>query len=103
MVTALIVLLGALCGLLGCVPTSYLCKRVLHEGRNDLMGLAAASLFASFVVLSLVLVVVRILAKGWILIFGASLAVAFIAFWSVEAIRGCRFAAESIHPEGKEE
>ena len=81
---------GALFGLLGCVAPAVLFERALRgvHGVSLAAGLAAGSM--SFLVLTVVLLVVYAATNAGVVEFGCALVGSFLLFWGVEAIRAWR-------------
>lgn len=79
---------GILCGLIGCAAPGFLFERALKKGTRVSVSLGAVSILASFLLLSLALVVVRVVAAEKLLPFGCAMVAAFLLFWAVEAVRG---------------
>ena len=52
------------------------------------VSLGVVSILASFLMLSLALLAVRVLAAEKVLPFGCAMVAAFLLFWAVEAVRG---------------
>ena len=63
-------------------------ERALKKGKRVSVGLGVASILASFLMLSLALLAVRVLAAEKVLPFGCAMVAAFLLFWAVEAVRG---------------
>lgn len=83
---------GALFGLLGCVAPAALFERALRGDARVSLAAGIVAIGASFLVLSAVLVVVRLVASEGFLEFGCSMVGALLLFWSVEAARAWRAA-----------
>ncbi|HIZ46228.1 MAG TPA: hypothetical protein IAA19_04330 [Candidatus Olsenella pullistercoris] len=83
---------GALFGLLGCVAPAALFERALRGDAPVSLAAGVAAVGASFLSLSAVLVVVRLVTTEGFLEFGCSMGLSLIAFWSVEAARAWRAA-----------
>lgn len=83
---------GALFGLLGCVAPAVLFERALREGAQVSLAAGIVAIGASFLVLSAVLLVVRLVASEGFLEFGCSMVGALLLFWAVEAGRAWRAA-----------
>ena len=82
------VMAGVLCGLVGCAAPGFLFERALKKGKRVSVGLGVASILVSFLMLSLALLAVRVLAAEKVLPFGCAMVAAFLLFWAVEAVRG---------------
>ena len=63
-------------------------ERALKKGKRVSVSLGVVSILASFLMLSLALLAVRILAAEKVLPFGCAMVAAFLLFWAVEAVRG---------------
>ena len=88
---------GALFGLLGCVAPAVLFERALRGGH----GASLAAVSMSFLVLTVVLLVVYAATNAGFLEFGCALVGSFLLFWAVEAIRAWR-AANGRSPHRRE-
>ena len=82
------VMAGVLCGLIGCAAPGVLFERALKKGKRVSVSLGVVSILASFLMLSLALLAVRVLAAEKVLPFGCAMVAAFLLFWAVEAVRG---------------
>lgn len=83
---------GALFGLLGCVAPAVLFERALRGKAKVSMTAGLAAVGASFLTLTVVLLVVHLAADTGFLEFGCSMIAAFLLLWAVEAIRAWRAA-----------
>lgn len=83
----MIVLIGAVCGLLGCLPPGFLLERVLKGRTRVQVARGIASILVSFGFMSAALVAVRAAQRDKVLVFGVAMMAAFLLFWGVEALR----------------
>lgn len=86
---------GVFFGLLGSLPPAYLFERALKTGTRASVGSGLASILASFVLQSLALVAVGLLARERLLEFGCTMVGAFLCVWGVESVRAWRAANAS--------
>lgn len=90
--TQVAVAAGVLFGLLGCVAPAVLFERALRGSRTVSLAAGLAAVGASFLTLTVVLIVVYTATNAGFLEFGCALVAAFLLFWSIEAIRAWRAA-----------
>ena len=83
---------GALFGLMGCVAPAVLFERALRGSRAVSLAAGIAAMGATFLTLTVVLLVVYTATNTGFLEFGCALVAAFLLFWGVEAIRAWRAA-----------
>ena len=95
------VVAGAICGLAGCVPPAFLLEGVMSKGIRVNIATGLASIIVPFVMLSVAVLVVYLVASEATLVFGCSMAAAFLAVWAVESLRAWRDANGS--PKGRKE
>jgi threonine/homoserine/homoserine lactone efflux protein len=87
MVSTSTIVAGALCGLVGSIAPAFLFEQALKPGTKVNMAAGLASILVSFVLLSMALLAVYVLASEKVLTFGCSMVAAYLLFWAVEAIR----------------
>ncbi|WP_418827988.1 hypothetical protein [Paratractidigestivibacter sp.] len=92
---------GAFVGLTGCAFPAFLFERALKEGARVNMAAGLASIFSSFLLLSLALLAVFVAASQKLLVFGCAMVAAFLLFWAVEAIRAWKAACAAQGPDSK--
>lgn len=95
------VVAGVVCGLVGCVPPAYLLEEVMKKGIRVEVATGLASVLISFVMLSAAILVVYLAASEMTLLFGSSMAAAFLVVWAVESLRAWRDA--NGNPNGRKE
>ncbi|MDO4429525.1 MAG: hypothetical protein Q4B91_08575 [Atopobiaceae bacterium] len=83
---------GALFGLMGCVAPAVLFERALRGSRAVSLAAGIAAMGATFLTLTVVLLVVYTATNTGFLEFGCALVAAFLLFWGVEAARAWRAA-----------
>lgn len=86
------ILAGAACGLVGSIAPSFLYERALKPGTRVSVGMGLASIFVSFMFMTLALLAAYLAAKDEVLAFGCAMVATFLLFWAVEAVRGWRAA-----------
>ena len=86
------VISGALFGLLGCVAPAVVFERALRGSRAVSLTAGLATVGVSFLMLTVVLLVVYTATDAGFLEFGCALVAAFLLFWGTEAIRAWRAA-----------
>lgn len=86
------IVVGALFGLLGCVAPAVLFERALRGSRTVSLAAGIAAVGASFLTLTVVLLVVYTATKAGFFEFGCALVAAFLLFWGIEAARAWRAA-----------
>lgn len=85
---------GVVCGLAACAPPGVLFELALqpkHAAKPD-VALGLASIFASFVLLTVAIGLVHVVDKNLTLPFGCTAIGVFLIFWGIESIRGLRAA-----------
>ena len=92
METQVAVAAGVLFGLLGCVASAVLFERALRGSNAVSLAAGLAAVGASFLTLTVVLLVVYTATHAGFLEFGCALVAAFLLFWGVEAARAWRAA-----------
>lgn len=80
------------CGVAGALPQAYLFERALKGYKGVRIDLGLLSVLVSFVMLTLVLLVVWLVAPAQELVFGTVMVSAYLALWGVEAVRAWRAA-----------
>lgn len=88
----LAVITGAVLGIVASLPAGVLFERALKRSGNVSVGAGLLSILASFGMLSVGIVVVRLAAREYVLLFGTAEAASFLLVWAVEAIRAWRDA-----------
>ena len=83
---------GALFGLLGCVAPAALFERALRGDAPVSLAAGIAAVFASFMTLTVVLLVVYLVTSEHFLEFGTAMVASFLLLWGVEAARAWRAA-----------
>ena len=97
-----VMVLGAVMGLLGVLPSGILFELVLTRGKRVGVGAGLASVLVSFAFMSVAARAVRLLKHEHTLVFGGAMACTFLAAWAVEAWRAWRDANAPASPgEGK--
>ncbi|MBE6479062.1 MAG: hypothetical protein IJI88_05695 [Atopobiaceae bacterium] len=97
-----VMVLGAVMGLLGFLPSGILFELVLTRGKRVGVGAGLASVLVSFAFMSVAALAVRLLKHELTLVFGGAMACTFLAAWAVEAWRAWRDANAPASPgEGK--
>ncbi|WP_078687194.1 hypothetical protein [Parafannyhessea umbonata] len=98
------IIVGAVCGLVGCAPTAFLFEVALKRGTTQEASIARGliAIAVSFTMLSVAVFVVYLVKREATLAFGCAVAVAFLAFWGIESVRACRDATASPRAEGKD-
>lgn len=86
------VIAGALFGLMGCAAPAMLFERALRGDAGLSLASGIAAVGASFVTLTVVLLVVYTATDTGFLEFGSSMVASFLLFWVIEAVRGWRAA-----------
>lgn len=86
------VLVGALLGIAGSVPSAVLLELALRKGRAIGVAAGLVSVIASFILLAGALLVVWFVSRDEVLPFGCAEAVSFLLVWTVEAWRAWRDA-----------
>ncbi len=86
------VVAGAICGLVGCIPPAFLLEEVMRKGIRVEIATGLASIIISFVMLTIAVLVVYLVASEATLVFGCSMAASFLAVWAVESLRAWRDA-----------
>ena len=83
---------GALSGLLGCVAPAALFERALRGDAPVSLAAGIAAVFASFMTLTVVLLVVYLVTSEHFLEFGIAMVASYLLLWVVEAARAWRAA-----------
>lgn len=88
------ILAGAVCAVIGSVFPGFLFEKALKEGKRAKvsMSLGMASIFSSFVLLSLAQLAVYCFASEKALTFGCAMVASFLLIWAVEAARAWKAA-----------
>lgn len=94
------VALGVALGLLSSVPSGVLFLRAL-QGRHVGMGAGLASVLASFALMSVAVLAVRLQRREMTLVFGAALACSFLAVWAAGGMCALGKANPRRHNEGE--
>jgi len=87
-----VIALGVLAGVVSCVPPVFLLERVLGCGDVPSIGAGLVSVLGSFVVASAAIFAFDAIQGTDTLVFGTSLACAFLAVWAIESVRAWRDA-----------
>ena len=101
----LAIALGAVCGIVGAIPSGVLFERARKRGTKDSVSVEAglASTMASFLFLSAAIYVAHLLMGDYDLWFGCSAVVVFLGFWGIESVKGWKAAQGPASPGGKDE
>lgn len=86
------VISGAFFGLIGCIAPAALFERALRGSHAVSLAAGLAAMGATFLTLSVVLLVVYASTSEGFFEFGCALVAAFLLFWSIEAIRAWKAA-----------
>lgn len=86
------ILAGSVCGLLGALPSGVLLERALTNRQAPTVADGLVSVMISFLTLSCTIVVVRMISRDDVLVFGVAEALSFLLVWVVEAARAWRDA-----------
>ena len=97
----LAIALGAVCGIVGAIPSGVLFERGTKDSVSVEAGLA--STMASFLFLSAAIYVAHLLMGDYDLWFGCSAVVVFLGFWGIESVKGWKAAQGPASPGGKDE
>lgn len=102
---AFAIVLGAVCGVIGAIPSAVLFERANKRGTNHNVSVGAglATTLVSFLLLSAAIYVAHLRARAYEAGFGIATVVAFLVVWGVESIRGLRAVQGSASPGGKDE
>ena len=87
-----VIMLGALIGIVGALPSAYLFEQALRGTRSVSVAAGLASIFISFAMLSGAIFVVWVITPHNVLCFGVAEAASFLLVWVVEAWRAWRDA-----------
>lgn len=93
------VVMGSACGLIGALPSAVLLERALRKGRNTptVVG-GIASIMISFALLTCTILVVWLVSRRSVLVFGVAEVASFLLVWSIEAVRAWRDAQRGASP-----
>ncbi|MBO7674384.1 MAG: hypothetical protein J6S63_05190 [Atopobiaceae bacterium] len=89
---------GSAIGIVGSVPAAFLFEQALKGTRQVSVGAGLASIMASFVMMSVAVLVVRIAAPHDVLLFGVAEVASFLLLWAIEAGRAWRDAQRGARP-----
>lgn len=96
------VVVGALAGLAGAFPPALLFELALRKARPVDVATGLAGIMVSFMLLLLALIVVRLVSRRDVLVFGCAEVASFLLVWAIEAWRAWR-DANAFRPSGRKD
>ncbi len=96
------IIVGSLSGLVGALPPALLFERALRGSRPIEVASGLVSIMISFMLLSVALLIVAVVARKDVLVFGCAEVASFLLVWVIEAWRAWRDANES-RPSGRKD
>ena len=93
---------GSVLGLVGAFPPALLFELALRKSRPVHVAAGLVSIMVSFALLTGALIVVWLVARGDVLVFGCAEAASFLLVWACEAWRAWR-DANALRPSGRKE
>ena len=94
----LVVVLGAVLGVVGALPAVYLLEQALRKRGAANVATGLISVMISFIMLSSAILAVWLLSRDNVLAFGVAEAAAFLLVWVIEAVRAWRDAQRGASP-----
>jgi Ca2+/Na+ antiporter len=85
-----LLVLGVLCGIIGCLPPAFLFEQALKPGRRVKVSEGLRSILISFVMLTVAILTVWLVVDDDVLQFGCAMVMTFLLFWAIESLRGWR-------------
>lgn len=92
------IVLGSVLGIIGALPPAFLFELALREDRRANVAYGFVSILVSFIMLMLATMVVWMVSRSDVLVFGVAEAVSFLLVWVVEAWRAWRNAQRDVGP-----